>query len=121
VLGAADNGVLWVTLNRVFGDYKKEWVRGSNSRDICIPVGGPLSGGYSRGIVHLIEPNIFELLINKFLESAVLNDNLSASSAHIHILLVDHSEFRKTKFVPELNVTVFGTGYVGLVTGVCLA
>jgi len=49
------------------------------------------------------------LPINKSLESAVLNDNLGASSAHIHILLVDHSEFRKTKFVPELNVKLVDT------------
>ena len=61
------------------------------------------------GVVHLIEPNISELPINKSLESAVLNDNLGAASAHIHILLVDHSEFRKTKFVPGLNVKLVDT------------
>ncbi|MDA9195440.1 UDP-N-acetyl-D-mannosamine dehydrogenase [Gammaproteobacteria bacterium] len=61
------------------------------------------------GVVHLIEPNISELPINQSLESAVLNDKLGASSANIHIVLVDHSEFRKTKFTPKLNVKLVDT------------
>ncbi len=49
-----------------------------------------------KGKVHLIEPYISKLP-NKLFKSAILNDRSGASSAQIHVLLVDHSEFRNTK------------------------
>lgn len=61
------------------------------------------------GKVYLLEPNIEKLPNDLFFDNVILNNTLEASMADIHVLLVDHIEFKDPNYNHYLGKKLIDT------------